>query len=62
MVLDMNLKADDRRTRWTGRVSLLPALSDPSSDSGFNLDVRLGAIAGSAKLLKADTVSAGEGS
>lgn len=62
MVLHMNLKADDRRTRWTGPVSSLPALFDPPSRAGFGSDHRLGAIAGSAKLLRADTVSAGEGS
>ena len=62
MVLHVNLKADDRRTRWTGPVSPLPAFIDPLPRSGFRPDHRLGAIAGSAKLHRADTVSAGEGS
>ena len=63
MVLHANLTADDRRTRGTGRVSPWPGRFDPpSSDPPDRPDHRLASLAGSAKLRKATTVNAGEGS
>jgi hypothetical protein len=63
MVLHPNLKADDRRTRSTGRVSPWPGCFDPpSSDAPERSDHRFASLAGSAKLRRATTVNAGEGS
>lgn len=62
MVHVTNLKADDARVPWLGPVSPWPVSPDPSTRSGGISRHRLGTLAGSAKLLKATTVSAGEGS
>jgi hypothetical protein len=60
MVLQMNLTADGRRTRGTGRADLWCGRFDPSPPN--RSDHRLASLAGSAKLRKATTVNAGEGS
>lgn len=63
MVLPMNLTADDRGTRARGRAGLwLDRFDPPTSDPPDRPDHRLASLAGSAKLLKATTVNAGEGS
>lgn len=63
MVLRANLTADDRETRATcamGRAGPWHGRSDPSTPD--RPDQSLASLAGSAKLLKATTVNAGEGS
>ncbi len=63
MVLHTDLTADDRRTRGTGRVGpWIGRFDPPPSDPPDRSDHRLASLAGSAKLLKATTVNAGEGS
>ena len=62
MVHVTNLKADDARVPLAGPVSPWPVPTVRSSGSGGISRHRLGTLAGSAKLLKATTVSAGEGS
>ena len=62
MVLHANLTADGGRVRWTGSVGARPAPSDLLSRSTLADDNRLGSLAGLAKLMRAATVDAGEGS